>query len=248
MEYNHALESFYNSFGEYILSSLNNDYKNSFSFNHGSDSVMSKAISSIDIYATITSICDDLIRNGNSVINYKIEHDSEDGSEFKIVTLLTEKVLGGYSLKFAFPHSIFSNQERKRIIKKLTILNSSELYLSSNGLESMRYAKEMDKFAELEIAKIGNYYFSDDNCLEYYSDYYCIYRMIKHKIAQRKLLNYVLDALNRSFVNSLELKEGDNLLFNGLTIKQLERLLFDLENNKPISEISKVLVSDWTVY
>ena len=33
-----------------------------------------------------------------------------------------------------------------------------------------------------------------------------------------------------------------------LTPDSLERLLFDLENNKPISEISKVLVSDWIDY
>lgn len=242
MEYNHILESFYKNFGSNILLSFRLNYRTFFSYKHEKESKLSNALSKLDLSSIIAEICDGLIRNGESSFRYKLEKDEKNDVMF-IVKSRSKKDKNDFEVNFTFPKEILTPKQRKNVITKLTQLNPMNLFSDPDNLDSMRFASEMTKCAEIEIGKIGNHYLSD-NAFDYYSDFYCIYRQIMLRIEQRKLIDYVLETLNSNFLESLQIDASDVLQFNGKKIIDLKRMLTELKNNKPLIEISKELLND----
>ena len=244
MEYNHNLENFYNSYGKYVLISSRLEFNDYFSYELKVKSKLSNALLNLDLYRLFTNICDDLIRNGKAHILFKISKNKKNNESFISIIPNTQFEVPHIKVSFTFPKGILSERERKNTISKLSLLNPINLYSDLSNMENMRFANEMSKIAELELGKIGEHYFSSQNSFDYYTDYYCIYRLIKLRINQRKLINYVLKTINRVFIKSLQLEDNDNLVFNGTTIERLESMLDELIDNKSLNDIYKELFND----
>ena len=230
--YNHKLQSFYQTYGEHILINLCKDYHKYFSFNLKEKSKISNHILDYDLSDIIKNVCHNLVKNGEHTIHYKLEND-EDYTFIKF----TSKPISENKIHFVFPSSIMSNYKRKKTIRKLKKLNSNQLY--NDGLEGVRFISNMKEIADIEVSKLGKHFFIFDyNWSDYYTDYYYVYRKIRQMLEQRKLVDYVLEVINLNLVNIFKLDKSDIILFNGITIDILNKLLDDLkQNNKSVATV-----------
>ena len=234
--YNYELQSLYQTFGEHILLSLCRDYNNYFTFKLKEKSKLSTHILDYDISEAIIDVCYNLIRNGKYTIYSKLEKEEE-----LTYIKFSSSPISNKKIDFIFPSDIASNYERKKVIRSLTQLDSNKIY--RDGMKWLKFMSGMKKKADLEIGKLGkNFYIYNANWNDYYNDYYYVHREIKEMIAQRKLINYVLDKINLALVDIFKLKKDDIILFNGMSLDLLYSLQDELEkNNRSVNSIYKEL-------
>lgn len=234
--YNYELQSLYQTFGKHILLSLCRDYNNYFTFKLKEKSKLSTHILHYDISEVIIDVCYNLIRNGKYTIYSKLEIE-EDLTYIKF----SSNPISNKKIDFIFPSDIASNHERKKVIRSLTQLDSNKIY--GDGMKGLKFMSAMKKKADLETGKLGkNFYIYDANWSDYYNEYYYVHRKIREMIAQRKLINYVLDKINLALVDLLKLKKDDIILFNGMSLDSLYNLQDELEkNNRSVNSIYKEL-------
>lgn len=234
--YNYELQSLYQTFGEHILLSLCRDYNNYFTFKLKEKSKLFTHILDYDLSDVIVDVCYNLIRNGKYTIYSKLEKEEElTYIKFSSSPITNKKI------DFIFPSDIASNYERKKVIRSLTQLDSNKIY--KDGMKWLKFMSGMKKKADLEIGKLGkNFYIYDANWSDYYNDYYYVHRKIREMIAQRKLIDYVLDKINLALVDIFKLEKDDIILFNGMSLDSLHSLLDELEkNNRSVNSIYKEL-------
>lgn len=234
--YNYELQNLYQTFGEHILLSLCRDYNNYFTFKLKEKSKLSTHILDYDISKAIIDVCYNLIKNGKYTIYSKLEKEEE-----LTYIKFSSSPISNKKIDFIFPSDIVSNYERKKVIRSLTQLDSNKIY--RDGMKWLKFMSAMKKKADLEIGKLGkNFYIYDANWSDYYNDYYYVHREIKEMIAQRKLINYVLDKINLALVDIFKLKKDDIILFNGMSLALLYSLQDELEkNNRSVNSIYKEL-------
>lgn len=239
MKYNHELESFFESFGRHILYSLCFNNRDLFQYKSGIVSQLRHYINIVDFPELFCYICETLVREGRIRIFYDVKNNENEKSMKLVVnkTDIEESTHGDIS--FEFPKSIMSENKRKRTIAKLALLDISQIDTSNEFEKSgWKFASEMMTKAQIEIGKVGKHFYMNGESNINFSDYYIVYRSIKQKIEQRKLLDYVLDKLNSEFVCILNLKSDDILEFKGVSVEKLNALLIDLkENTYPLTSI-----------
>lgn len=235
--YNIELQNFYEKYGEYILIILCKNHNEYFSFKLQKESKLSSHISVCDLPGVIVDVCSHLIKNGKCTIYAKLEKEGGmTGVEFSF------EPISGNEINFMFPSGVMNEYERKKIIRYLTKLNSSQIY--KDDVQWGKFIFDMKKKADLKIGKLGkDIYIYENGWSDYYNDYYYVYRKINEMIAQRKLVDYVLNVINHNLINIFELDKEDVLLFNGKTIDVLINLQSELENNsRPVISILEELI------
>lgn len=240
MEYNFELEKFYKDFGNHILLSLCKDYNNYFSYKMGKKSKLLKRLSLYRFSEVIENICHSLVETGKYKMYYSIEKKGKE----EIINFYSKNINNYDCIIFKMPKIIMSNKKRNNILKKIKLLNSNKMISENSGnLDRLKFLSEMQKKASLEIDKMCNpFYINNSSCFDYYTDFYCIYRKAKTMISQRLLIDYVISEINKLLMNLFELDNEDIIVFNGMTLVELNIIIEDLKLYKtPLPDIANKL-------
>lgn len=240
MEYNFELQKLYENFGNHILISLCKDYNNYFSFNEGNKSKLSKHLNLYRFSEIIETVCYSLIRNGK----YKLHYVIEQVKNKSVIKFYIKDIANYDKISFSMPKTVMTNKVRKKILKKLKYLNYNKMISKNSGdINKVKLLGEMQKNAVLKIGKMCNpFYINNFTYFDYYTDYYCIYRKAENMIYQRKLVDYVLNEINKTLSILFNLDEKDKINFNGISIIELEDIIADLKEYKtPLPDITTKL-------
>ena len=230
-----AYTLFVRDFTENILLSLNMDYKNYISFNK-KNSVLKNKIDYHNIDNIITHIAHSLLINGKKNIYF---YDKNNKLIISLNYHKEEKLLGKSNIKM--PNKIMNCFKRKRILSQLKKMNypSSESY---NDNDYPRDSLFIMNLIKTKSDKLTKEYLSTNN-VEKCTDQYILFREIRKRKYQKKLVNHIVDELNKNFHQLLDITDSDdNIIFISQSLEELNLIEKELmNNNKTIDEILKIL-------
>lgn len=230
-----AYTLFVRDFTENILLSLNMDYRNYISFNK-KDSVLKNKIDYHNIDNTITYIAHSLLINGKQNIYF---YDKNNKLIISLNYYKEEKMLGKTKIKM--PNKIMNCFKRKRILSQLKKMNypSGRIY---NDNDYPRDSLFIMNLIKTKSDKLTKEYLSVNN-VEKCTEQYILFREIRKRKYQKKLVNYIMDELNKNFHRLLDITDSDdNIIFISLSLEELNLTEKDLINNrKTIDEVLKIL-------
>lgn len=230
-----AYTLFVRDFTENILLSLNMDYKNYISFNK-KNSVLKNKIDYHNIDNIITHIAHSLLINGKQNIYF---YDKNNKLIISLNYHKEENLLGKSNIKM--PNKIMNCFKRKRILSQLKKMNypSSESY---NDNDYPRDSLFIMNLIKTKSDKLTKEYLSTNN-VEKCTDQYILFREIRKRKYQKKLVNHIVDELNKNFHQLLDITDSDdNIIFISQSLEELNLIEKELmNNNKTIDEVLKIL-------
>lgn len=230
-----AYTLFVRDFTENILLSLNMDYRNYISFNK-KNSVLKNKIDFHNIDNIITHIAHSLLINGKQNIYF---YDKNNKLIISLNYHKEEKLLGKSNIKM--PNKIMNCFKRKRILSQLKKMNypSSESY---NDTDYPRDSLFIMNLIKTKSDKLTKEYLSTNN-VEKCTDQYILFREIRKRKYQKKLVNHIVDELNKNFHQLLDITDSDdNIIFISQSLEELNLIEKELmNNNKTIDEALKIL-------
>lgn len=231
------LSRFYKSYSVHILSSLCRDYRDYFSFNLSNSCKLDIDISNFEFTHIFLDVCENLIKNGKYTVYCTVENKGD-----KLLIKFTSAAISQKKINFVFPTTLISNHKRKKVIRVLEKINSDQLF--RDGMKGIKFRTDMEELLVKKLCKLGNPYLFDENWSSYYTDYYYVYKIIRKRIEQRKLVDYVLEKFNEYLKIEYKIVGNDAVVFKGIKSDTLNALLIDLKQcNKTVSEIHKALYS-----
>jgi len=230
-----AYTLFVRDFTENILLSLNMDYRNYISFNK-KNSVLKNKIDYHNIDNTITHIAHSLLINGKQNIYF---YDKNNKLIISLNYHKEEKLLGKSNIKM--PNKIMNCFKRKRILSQLKKMN----YPSSESCNDNDYPRDslfIMNLINTKSDKLTKEYLSTNN-VEKYTDQYILFREIRKRKYQKKLVNHIVDELNKNFHQLFDITDSDdNIIFISQSLEELNLIEKELmNNNKTIDEVLKIL-------
>ncbi len=235
MENSLAYTLFVRDFVENILLSLNMDYGKYIDFNK-KDSILKTKIDYYNIDNTINHIAYSLLIYGKQTIYFYNKNN-------KVIVSLNhhkeEKLLG--KIKIKFPNRIMNCFKRKKILRQLKEMN----YPSSDSYNDNDYPRDslfIMNLIKAKSEKLTKEYLSVNNT-EKCTDQYILFREIRKRKYQKMLVNHIMDELNKSFHQFLNITDcDDNIIFISQSLEELNMLEKELiSNKKTINEVLKIL-------
>lgn len=230
-----AYTSFVRDFTENILLSLNMNYRNYISFNK-EDSKLKNKIDYHNIDNTIIQIAHSLLINGKQNIYF---YDKNNKLIISLDYYKEEKMLGKTKIKM--PNKIMNFFKRKRILRQLKKMN----YPSGQSYNDNDYPRDslfIINLIKTKSDKLTKEYSSVNN-IEKCTDQYMLFREIRKRKYQKKLVDYIIDELNKKIHQLLDITDSDdNIIFISPSLEELNLAEKELINNrKTIDEVSKIL-------
>lgn len=235
MENSLSYTLFIRNFAENILLSLNIDYRNYIVFSK-KDSKLKTKLDYHSIDNTITHIAYSLLINGKQKIYFYEKNN-------KIIISLNyhkqEKMIGEVTI--IFPNEIMNSFKRNSILRQLKKMNypKSDGYIDNNYSRDSLFIMDLIKNKSDKITKDYLSVSSAEKC----TDQYILYREIRKRKYQKMLVNHILDELNKSLHQFLDITDcDDNIIFVSHSLDELSLLEDELiSNKKTIDEVLKIL-------
>jgi hypothetical protein len=233
---------------EHILLCVNRDWHNQIDFKNN-DSKMKKLLSDNDYFDDsefgdlIEKIAYNLFIHGKTKVYFKYEYKRKKICHLNILCPWNNKKINKSDydrrIYLRLPMAIFSPIRRMRILIELKNINSNNYFKKVNSKDyqnSIKFFTEMNTMSKLRILRLTKDLYCPTYNEEYMTDYYFTYWLIKMRIFQRNLVDFVVDVLSKEI--RIITNDQDNIIIKGITINSLNKYFNDLmENKTSISDI-----------